>query len=385
MKSRMIRNTIGLLVTLSLAFSNAYSQQVLHAPTEGCSLAQRIDWAHSQVSTARHADGYWLGYSIKCYMHENSHIGNYSSRHSELPTLYGILSGRLTETTNAEAIREQEILNRAQQTLQSPDSDKTPDEKVLKEVAILFRYPSTEAGPTQFDKVRLTNMDLHVDLDGRGLIWLGPVEDAESIPYLDGLYDKLSERKNKKDIMVAIALHESDSRVLPCLKKYITREKDAELRGEAAFWLGQQDSPDALKTLKEVFKKEESEHVQKKIVFAASQMSLEEATDFLIEMARSSESNKVRKEAIFWLGQKASKKAMESLSGIVFDKETTELHEQAVFAISQWPNDHSIPALSKIGRDHPNPEVRKKAIFWLGQTGDPRAVDVLVEIVKKTK
>jgi len=30
----------------------------------------------------------------------------------------------------------------------------------------------------------------------------------------------------------------------------------------------------------------------------------------------------------------------------------------------------------------PSAEVRKKAIFWLGENGDPRALDVLIEIIK---
>jgi len=73
------------------------------------------------------------------------------------------------------------------------------------------------------------------------------------------------------------------------------------------------------------------------------------------------------------------------LGEIVFDAKNTEMQKQAVFAISQWPKDQSIPELSRISKDHPNPKVRKQAIFWLGQTGDPRAVDTLAEIVKKSK
>ncbi|MBN2091183.1 HEAT repeat domain-containing protein [candidate division KSB1 bacterium] len=36
-----------------------------------------------------------------------------------------------------------------------------------------------------------------------------------------------------------------------------------------------------------------------------------------------------------------------------------------------------------MAKTHPNPEIRKKAIFWLGQSKDPRAIETLVEIVRK--
>ena len=39
-------------------------------------------------------------------------------------------------------------------------------------------------------------------------------------------------------------------------------------------------------------------------------------------------------------------------------------------------------ALIKVAKTHPSAEVRKKAIFWLGETGDPRALEVLIEIIK---
>lgn len=370
-----------LLVTLSLAPARAQSQTVLHAQSKGRSLAQRLNWAHSQAN-AQYTDGYWIGYSIKRYMYENSHIGSYNSNRKILPTLYNILRGEQIVTTDTELLREQEILNRAQKTLKSGDSE---HHKVLKEVAILFHYPSGDAEPAQLDKIRLTNLDCHVNLDGHLLIWLDTIEDSESIPYLDGLYEKLSRPKLKKDIIVAISLHDTKLKVIPCLQKYITGEENDDLRGEAAFWLGQQNHIDALKILQKVIKEDTSFKVRKKAVFGISQMDIEKATDYLINAAYTGRPGDVQKEAIFWLGQKASKKAMESLTDIVFDKETTEVHEQAVFAISQWHKDKSIPALSKIGKEHPNPEVRKKAIFWLGQTGDPRAVDTLVEIIRASK
>ncbi len=375
---------ILLLAVLSLSWAEARSQEVLHAPTEGYSLSQRLAWAQSQTSATNYSDGYWIGYSIERAMYENSYIGSDDVTRRHLPTLLELLRGERVDHRDANAIREQQMLGQARETLRS-DSRNRPPQKVLKEVAILLRYPSGAVGSAPFDRVEISNLDRQVNLESRPLLWLGTVKDGESIPFLDSLYQKLDRPGAKKGVIVALSLHDTKSSVVPCLQRYIAAEKDAELREEIAFWLGQQNHPAALKTLQKVVKEDVAVNVRKKAVFAISQMTLPEATDGLIDAAYTGKPAEVQKDAIFWLSQKASAKARESLREIAFDPRTTEIHEQAVFAISQWPKDQSIPALSKIAKDHPNPKIRKKAIFWLGQSGDPRAIDALVEIVKTSQ
>jgi HEAT repeat protein len=67
---------------------------------------------------------------------------------------------------------------------------------------------------------------------------------------------------------------------------------------------------------------------------------------------------------------------------MVYEGGETKIQEQAVFALSQLPGNEGVEALIKVAKTHPNAEVRKKAIFWLGETGDPRALEVLIEIIK---
>jgi HEAT repeat protein len=405
-----------LFVVLFLTWSNTRSQDVLHAPAEHKSFAERLDWARSTAKTdSSSVNGYWIGYSIERMMHENSRMGWSGRSDRNIPTLQELLSG--IKRADPDVAQERETLKAAQKELQSVSADKKERQKVLKKVAILFSYPSPDAKITDFDKVNMTTFDCLVDLEGRPLFWLDSVEDAQSIPFLDKLYEDSQRDKGKRGLMAAVAMHETKSLVIPCLQKYV-KEDHMELRCQAVFWLAQQEHRDAFDILKDVVRndpsskvredtvfwigqkaktdnlieivetvalKDPAREVRKKAVFALSQVPDERGVDSLIKIARSEKDRSIQKEAIFWLGQKASKKAMESLTDIVFDEQTTEIHEQAVFAISQRPKDQSIPALSKICKDHPNPKVRKKAIFWLSQTGDPRAVDTLAEIVKRSK
>ena len=404
-----------LLVVLSLTCADALSQDVLHAPAERKSFVERQDWAKSTAKVNPSLlNGYWIGYSIERYMHENSRIGNYGRNDRYLPTLQEILLG--VGRAGPDVMRERKMLAAEQKELRSASTDKKERQKILKEVAVLLSYPSPAAKTTDFDKVNMSTLDCLVDLKGRPLVWLGTVKDEESISFLDKLYESSQRVECKRSLMAAVSMHETKSLVIPCLKKYVTEEDNVDLRCQVVFWLAQQDHRDAFEILKKVVRNDASSkirkdtvfwigqkaktddfievvetvalkdpvrEVRKKAVFALSQMPDERGVEALIRIARTERDLATRKEAIFWLSQKATKKAMASLEEIVFDADHTELQERAVFAISQQPKDQSIPALSKISKDHPNPKVRKKAIFWLGQTDDPRAVDTLAEIVKK--
>jgi hypothetical protein len=90
-----------------------------------------------------------------------------------------------------------------------------------------------------------------------------------------------------------------------------------------------------------------------------------------------------RKNAVFWLGQIAEEPATAGLSEIVGERDIDrEVREQAVFALSQR-RDEGVPALIRIVRTNKDPELRRKALFWLAQSGDPRALDLIEELLAK--
>ena len=92
----------------------------------------------------------------------------------------------------------------------------------------------------------------------------------------------------------------------------------------------------------------------------------------------------VRKQAVFWLGQAAEGPATAGLQELVGEAALDrDVREQAIFALSQRPKDEGIPALINVVRSNRDPELRKKALFWLGQSGDPRAVDLIEELLTK--
>jgi hypothetical protein len=89
-----------------------------------------------------------------------------------------------------------------------------------------------------------------------------------------------------------------------------------------------------------------------------------------------------RKAAIFWLGQAAAEAVTAGLADLAEEADADkEIREAAVFAISQRPNDEAVPTLIRLARTSPHASVRKQSIFWLGQSEDPRALQLIEEIL----
>lgn len=105
----------------------------------------------------------------------------------------------------------------------------------------------------------------------------------------------------------------------------------------------------------------------------------------LMQLARDdSRPRETRKQAVFWLGQLAEGPATAGLDELVGEAALDrDVREQAIFALSQRPRDEGIPALVKVVRTSRDPQLRKKALFWLGQSGDPRALQLIEELLAK--
>ena len=108
------------------------------------------------------------------------------------------------------------------------------------------------------------------------------------------------------------------------------------------------------------------------------------ATAFLIRVATQDADTELRKQAVARLGEIAGEQALGTLkrTATAMDADT-ELQKQAVTAIARRPASESVPLLINIAKTHPKPEVRKQAFVLLGRTNDPAAVEFLKSVLTK--
>jgi hypothetical protein len=105
----------------------------------------------------------------------------------------------------------------------------------------------------------------------------------------------------------------------------------------------------------------------------------------LMRIARNERRPRATREgATFWLGQLAEEPATRGLAELVGDDTLDrKVRESAIFALSQRRDREGVPALINVVRTSPDPELRKKALFWLAQSKDPRALDLIEELLRR--
>ncbi len=371
--SNLIAISFTFLIILLIHPALYCQTKVIKCPNRTGSLADRWRWAGRAAQ--EHPDGCWVGYSFSKLMSENSWIGSYrDSEKDAKPTLREILEGSVDNPSL------EEIARRA---LEKRDDTASSKRKVEKEIALLYYFSDGSADVANSKKLRISNLDLTFDLQGKPLLWLGDVPHVASVNFLVESYADMDDKEIKEDCIAAISLHPDFAEVFAFLKDVVKNEKNDELREDAVFWISQLEGDEVLDFLLATVKHDKSSQVREQAVFAISQVDADGATDALIDLAKHADEDKIQKKAIFWLGQKAADRSVETLEEVAYDKNTVEIQKQAVFALSQLSEGKGVSSLIEIARKHPHREVRKNAIFWLGQSDDPRALDTIIALLKR--
>lgn len=379
MKNRSVRFILLFFLAGVLALAAA-KNPVLPAPQTLGALDARWDWAIKKAQSQPAQEGFYIGYTIQRLMAENSHIGSWSpdSQDEDETTLYEIITGKKLDKVK----KEQSVLEAARQALKQQKRESKSEKKILKDVALLFRFSSKAEGKFDCEAIKVSELNLAVELEKGAIYWLGKAEKGESVRFLGNFFKAARTSDLKKKLLMAVSLHDREPQVLPFLKEVLYGNLANDIREDAAFWLGIHGTYQSANILLDVAQHDHSESVREKAVFGLYLINLPEASDALIKLARKGDDPDVRKKAIFWLSQKAIKRSAEVLGSMAMADPDTEVQTQAVFALSQISRGGGIPQLIKIARSHGNIQVRKKAIFWLGQSNDPRALETIIDIVK---
>lgn len=369
------------LLLLTLFFTISAADSVIRHPNPGELLNERWQWALREAASQGDV---WIGYSIRRMMYKDSHIGSFHHppREDDI-SLQELLYGAETQPDQSRLTEEEQLKEAAEKALAEIHNQDYPREKISKEVAILFRLnPASDSG-SPIQDIKISNLNLAVNLKFLPLYWLGEAENAQSLALLQEIFEKENDEEIKEDIITAISIHDSPAEVFSFLKSVVNGDEEESIRESAVFWMGQQDSKEALEFLIHTAENDRSGNIREEAVFAISQIEIPAATDALVNLARSSRDHEIQKEAVFWLGQKASKQAESALTDFAYSHDDVEIQKSAVFALSQLSDNSGVPKLIEIAKRHPHPKIRKEAIFWLSQSDDPRAVDTLVDILQQ--
>jgi hypothetical protein len=366
--NRRLRAALGLAAFAAASSSSAQPARLINARVEQRSAAGGLEKA---VRDASRAGGpVWIGYAVPA-LDARRHMCCYPSmKHLDSPCAG---SCRLEEDhRRSGTIWMDGWMDGKDCVLRAGGSD----------VYVLMRAASGAV-----ERIKAFSEDCELDAGGLPFVWFRDADPAQSVALLEryvtepGLQKKKWKRSGEPALSI-IAAHGHAS-ADAALERFTEPSHPAELRQQAAFWLGNSRGRRGYEVLRRLVRDEKDEDVRKHLTFALSQSSVPDAVPALIAMAGSDPSGEVRGQALFWLAQKAGEKAATAIDTALEDDPDTEVKKKAVFALTQMPRDEGIPHLIRVAREHRNPEVRKQAIFWLGQSKDPRAFQFIRQVLEE--
>jgi HEAT repeat protein len=226
--------------------------------------------------------------------------------------------------------------------------------------------------------------DPDIEVRRQAVFWLSEVHSDRALAALDSILHGAKDNELREKAIFALS-NTNTTRGVQVLREFALSDAPEELRAKAVFWLGQSSrrSADNTAFLKSVFDKTDSEEIQNAVIQAMSEAPGDEGTRWMLSVVENPKQPvEVRKKALFWAGQRHSLDVATLIP--LYDRlDDDELKEHFIFVLSERRESAATDKLIAIARSDKNTEMRKKALFWLAQKNDPRAKQLLMEIINQ--
>lgn len=259
-------------------------------------------------------------------------------------------------------------------------ANKDPDRVHLRRRAVFLVAQKRTAGREEI-LLEAARNDPDLEVREQAVQWLSQVRTDRAVAALDSILQTAAERSLREKAIFALSQHRSE-RAGEILRAYaLRRDADIELRSYAIQWLGQ--SRGNSEFLRHLFPQLEHGDLKERALFALSQRRTEENAQFLFGIAMDeSEDIRIRTRALFWMGQMRG--VNQDLYTLYDRVDNRDMKKQLIAVYGQRRRDSlAVDQLITIARNEQDTELRGKAIFWLGQSRDPRAIEVLREIINR--
>jgi HEAT repeat protein len=231
--------------------------------------------------------------------------------------------------------------------------------------------------------LNVARTDPSSEVRGQAVFWLSQTGTERALDAITQILRTSNDTEVQEKAVFALSQHRSP-RAAQQLREYAERDgAPQEVREKAIFWLGQRASAENATYLRGLFGRLRDEELKKKVLFSLSQMRGQGNERWLLSVALDAgQTEEVRKQALFWASQ--SGVALTEIVGLYDRMRDPELREHLIFVLSQRMREPAaMDKIIEIARRDPDRRMREKALFWLGQSRDPRAAQVLREVIEQ--
>jgi len=189
------------------------------------------------------------------------------------------------------------------------------------------------------------------------------------------------DRRVAETAIRAIGYH-ADPAATTVLDQIASADPDAALRRQAATMLATLRGAAGATILTRLIGAEQDAAVRRSLVSALGQSRDTSVVAALRARSRDADA-RVRAEAAYWLVLRGGPPVVPEALKIIGSDPDDTVRRRVVSALGQLPADAGLPALLQLARTSTSLAVRKEAVNALSQSKDPRAIALLEEILKR--
>jgi HEAT repeat protein len=218
--------------------------------------------------------------------------------------------------------------------------------------------------------------------------WLPRVAGDNAVPQLEELLRTSTDEQTQRSAIYALASIDSD-RARKAVRTIIERNDAPErVRYEAINSLsrerdGRTASADDVNYLRSLYTKLESPKLREAVLASLSRIETPENAQFLLGVARNvNEVTSLRASALQRIGRMQSVSAND-IAKLYDVADARSLREQILNALSQRKEPEAIDKMIEVARKDTDPEIRRRAVALLARSNNPRAIQLLKELIDK--
>jgi HEAT repeat protein/TolA-binding protein len=218
--------------------------------------------------------------------------------------------------------------------------------------------------------------------------WLPRVAGDNAVPQLEELLRTSTDEQAQRSAIQALGSIDSD-RARKAIRAIIERNDAPErVRYEAIYSIsrereGRPASADDVNYLRAMYTKVEIPRLREAVLMSLSRIETPENAQFLLSIARNvNEVTSLRATAIQRLGRMQSV-AVNDIAKLYDVADARSLREQILYVLSQRKEPEAIDKMIEVAKKDTDPQIRRTAISLLARSNNPRAIQLLKELIDK--
>jgi hypothetical protein len=240
----------------------------------------------------------------------------------------------------------------------------------------------------QVERLRTLSDDCPMDAGGRTVYWLGAITSAESLRFLNSLTRPAAadrsmfddERQIASSAVRAIGFHR-DAAADAMLDTLASDHADSSVRRQAATTLSTYRGAHGAASVTRLIGIRTASDERRSLVTTLAQSREAPVVDTFRSLSRDPDA-RVRAEAAYYFVVRGGAAVVNDALKIATADPDDNVRRRVVAGIARLPDGAGVTALIDLARTTQNAVLRKEAVSALSQSKDPRAVALMVEIIK---